>query len=221
MTAHFYFLFINNKRLKSCYKTRKSSMFKKVFLILIIAVSFLSSKNSLALQDRIQVLSEHQSCAMDSECTLVETDCKRIDCEDGTPVHRVYFQEYYDKVQACRQGREKISSCDRYTPNLYAKCENNQCQLSSKRAEGTFIYDEILEIIIETTQDGKGIIAKDSNHTMKWTVNIIDRFGKPSIGSAIIRNILLVEDKVIVTFGKHDSAQIDINTGEATYLGSD
>jgi hypothetical protein len=54
-----------------------------------------------------------------------------------------------------------------------------------------------------------------------WSINIIEECGKPEVGTPKIRNIELKEDKIIVTFGKHDFASVDAQSGEVKCLGSD
>ena len=56
---------------------------------------------------------------------------------------------------------------------------------------------------------------------IKWQVNIIKICGKPVVGQPEIRYIELNKNKIEVAFGKHDFANINIQDGKTTYLGSD
>jgi len=56
---------------------------------------------------------------------------------------------------------------------------------------------------------------------VKWKVNIIQYCGKPATGQAAIRYIKLHNNTISVTFGKHNYASVDINSGKTTFLGAD
>jgi hypothetical protein len=55
---------------------------------------------------------------------------------------------------------------------------------------------------------------------VKWKVNI-STCGKPEVGEPIIRCIKLINDKILVTYGRDNYAEVNINTGKAHFLGSD
>ena len=60
-----------------------------------------------------------------------------------------------------------------------------------------------------------------ANGKLKWQTNIISVCGKPSVGKPEIRVIKPKADKLLIVFGKHSFAQVDIKNGKAEYLGAD
>jgi hypothetical protein len=80
------------------------------------------------------------------------------------------------------------------------------------RADNAIIY------LVE--KDGQTLTAYDKND-IKWTVNIIKACGQPKVGKPEIRHIKLTDDKIQITFGKHDFASVDIKDGKVNYLGRD
>ncbi|WP_338647899.1 hypothetical protein V5J73_04490 [Flavobacterium sp. KS-LB2] len=56
---------------------------------------------------------------------------------------------------------------------------------------------------------------------LKWQTNIISVCGKPSVGKSEIRVIKPETDKLLIVFGKHSFAEVDIKNGKTKYLGSD
>jgi hypothetical protein len=77
--------------------------------------------------------------------------------------------------------------------------------------------DDIKFYVIEDEQQ---VIAMQ-NDKVKWLAPIIATCGKPNTGKPKIRNIKITSDKLMVTYGKHASAEIDIKTGKITCLGED
>jgi hypothetical protein len=75
-------------------------------------------------------------------------------------------------------------------------------------------------IIYLVERDGQTLTAFDKSN-IKWTVNIIKTCGQPKVGKPEIRHIKLSEDKIQITFGKHDFASVDIKDGKVKYLGAD
>ena len=59
------------------------------------------------------------------------------------------------------------------------------------------------------------------NGKLKWQTNIISVCGKPSVGKSEIRVIKPETYKLLIVFGKHSFAQVDIKNGKAEYLGAD
>ena len=69
-------------------------------------------------------------------------------------------------------------------------------------------------------KDKKTLTAYE-NGKVKWKTNIIEICGQPTVGLPEIRYLRLCHDKLKVVFGKHSFAEVDINNGKTTYLGSD
>lgn len=59
------------------------------------------------------------------------------------------------------------------------------------------------------------------NRKLKWQTNVISVCGKPSVGKSEIRVIKLKEGKLLIVFGKHSFAEVDIKNGKTKFLGSD
>ena len=59
------------------------------------------------------------------------------------------------------------------------------------------------------------------NGLLKWKINIIKTFGAAKVGRQEIRYIKLENDQLIVTYGKHTFAKVNIHTGKGIFLGSD
>jgi hypothetical protein len=75
-------------------------------------------------------------------------------------------------------------------------------------------------IIYVVERDGQTLTAYDKTN-IKWTVNIIETCRRPKVGKSEIRYIKLTEDKILITFGKHDFASVDIEGGKVKCLGAD
>ena len=75
-------------------------------------------------------------------------------------------------------------------------------------------------IIYLIEKDRQTLTAYDKIE-IKWTVNIIKACGEPEVGKPEVRYIKLTEDKIEITFGKHDFASVDIKDGKVKYLGAD
>jgi hypothetical protein len=59
------------------------------------------------------------------------------------------------------------------------------------------------------------------NEKLKWQTNIISVCGKPSAGKSEIRVVKPEIDKLLIVFGKHSFAEVDIKNGKTKYLGAD
>ncbi|MEN9655763.1 MAG: hypothetical protein RL311_689 [Bacteroidota bacterium] len=59
------------------------------------------------------------------------------------------------------------------------------------------------------------------NGKLKWQTNIISVCGKPSVGKSEIRVIKPETYKLLIVFGKHSFAEVDIKNGKTKYLGAD
>jgi hypothetical protein len=59
------------------------------------------------------------------------------------------------------------------------------------------------------------------NGILKWKVNVIKKCGRPKVGKSEIRFIEIIKDKMLVTFGKPNYAEIDLKNGKAKFIGAD
>ena len=59
------------------------------------------------------------------------------------------------------------------------------------------------------------------NGILEWKVNVIKKCGKPKVGKSKIRFIEIIKDKMLVTFGKHNYAEINLKNGKAKLIGAD
>lgn len=59
------------------------------------------------------------------------------------------------------------------------------------------------------------------NRKLKWQTNIISACDKSSVGKSEIRVIKPETDKLLIVFGKHSFAEVDIKNGKTKYLGAD
>ncbi len=82
------------------------------------------------------------------------------------------------------------------------------------------ILDDNINVYYIVEKD-REVLSAIKNGEERWSSNIIKMCGKPLVGTPKIRHIELKEDKIVVTFGKHDFASVDARTGKVTYLGSD
>ena len=76
-------------------------------------------------------------------------------------------------------------------------------------------------LIYFVDSDYQTLIAFDTEKNLKWKVNIIEKCGEPAVGKPEIRYFKLNENVIEIVFGKHDFANVDLETGKVTYLGAD
>jgi len=79
---------------------------------------------------------------------------------------------------------------------------------------------ELNRIVYFVEKDLQSVAAYKSGKQI-WRTNVISVCGKPSIGKPEIRHIKYSRSKLLVTFGKHNFAEVDIASGKAMFLGSD
>ena len=65
------------------------------------------------------------------------------------------------------------------------------------------------------------ILSAYQNGKIKWKSDIVKVCGKPTVGKSEIGYIKLDGNKIFLTFGKHDYANVNIADGEVECLGSD
>lgn len=61
----------------------------------------------------------------------------------------------------------------------------------------------------------------NKNNQKLWSSNILEKCGKPFVGKPEIRVLEIKNNKIFITYGKHNFAEADINTGKINCLGAD
>lgn len=64
-------------------------------------------------------------------------------------------------------------------------------------------------------------ISAYKNNQLLWQTNIIAICGKPKVGEPKIRYLKYKQTKLLIVFGKHDFAEVDVKNGKINFLGSD
>lgn len=64
-------------------------------------------------------------------------------------------------------------------------------------------------------------ISTYKNNKLQWQTNVITICGKPKVGEPKIRYLKYQNTKLLVVYGKHDFAEVDIKNGKTRFLGSD
>lgn len=70
--------------------------------------------------------------------------------------------------------------------------------------------------------NGRRLVGFNDDGRVVWNVDVLDAAKiKASPGQAVIRHLRLEGDQLWVTFGKSDTATVQIKTGAVQYKGSD
>lgn len=64
-------------------------------------------------------------------------------------------------------------------------------------------------------------ISAYKNNKLHWQTNVITICGKPKAGEPKIRYLKYKTTKLLVVYGKHDFAEVNIQNGKTSFLGSD
>jgi len=81
--------------------------------------------------------------------------------------------------------------------------------------------DPISSITIAVEPNGEELKAVNRTGEILWKVNLVDKWGKPSVGTAVIRHLSIRGEKIQVTIGKHMYGEVDIKTGKDQFKGED
>jgi len=77
-------------------------------------------------------------------------------------------------------------------------------------------------IIFYVESNGRTLVAFNIDGRVMWSVDVLDAVKiKASPGQPVIRHLRLEGDHLWVTFGKSDTAKVQIETGKVQYIGSD
>lgn len=70
--------------------------------------------------------------------------------------------------------------------------------------------------------NGRRLVAFREDGTVMWSVDVLNAIKvTPKLGQPVIRDLRLDQDRLLVTFAKHDHAEVQTNSGTTKYLGSD
>jgi hypothetical protein len=76
------------------------------------------------------------------------------------------------------------------------------------------------EIKFYLGKDKQTIVAEQKG-TILWVKNIIRMCGKPLVGKSKVRKVWIKDNAIVLVYGKHSFAKINIISGYETCLGSD
>jgi uncharacterized membrane-anchored protein len=108
----------------------------------------------------------------------------------------------------------QLSLAQQYNSKLISKDSELNFTTTEKRGI------EKNKIIYYVEKDLQTVYAY-KNDKIIWQTNVISICGEPKVGKPEIRYIKYNKTKLIVVFGKHDFAEIDISNGKTIFLGSD
>jgi hypothetical protein len=84
------------------------------------------------------------------------------------------------------------------------------------------VKDPKTENIFYVESNGRRLVAFKKDGTIIWSVDLLEATKvAPKSGQPVIRQLKLSEDLLQVVFGKHDFAEVQINSGKTKYVGSD
>ncbi len=76
-------------------------------------------------------------------------------------------------------------------------------------------------IIYFVQSDNQILTAINPNGSVIWEVNVVKHCGEHGVGKSEIRWMKLVDKKIQLVYGKHDYANVSVNTGEIHCIGAD
>ena len=83
------------------------------------------------------------------------------------------------------------------------------------------LKDPKTENIFYVESNGRRLVAFKKDGTIMWSVDVLEATKvTPKTGQPVIRHMNFSEDQLQVVFGKHDFAEVQINSGKTKYLGS-
>jgi hypothetical protein len=74
---------------------------------------------------------------------------------------------------------------------------------------------------VTVSSDGRALEIKRASDHMPIRVPVLDQCGKPAVGEARIRHTQFTDESVIVTYGKHCEAKVDLKTLAVECIGCD
>ena len=98
-----------------------------------------------------------------------------------------------------------------------AKLISKDLEINLTAAQRGIEKDSIIYLVEKDFQT----ISAYKDNTLLWQTNVISVCGKPKVGEPKIRYLKHENTKLLVVFGKHDYAEVDIKNGKTVFLGSD
>ncbi len=80
--------------------------------------------------------------------------------------------------------------------------------------------DSKTNVVLFVESNGRRLAALDKDGAVLWDVDVIAAAKvEPPLGSPVIRHLRIQGDFVWVTYGKSDTAKVDLATGKTEYFG--
>jgi hypothetical protein len=77
-------------------------------------------------------------------------------------------------------------------------------------------------MIFYVESNGRRLVAFNRAGRVQWSVDVLDAIHMTAtVGRPVIRHLRLGDGHLWVTFGKSDTAEVEIETGKVRYIGSD
>lgn len=78
------------------------------------------------------------------------------------------------------------------------------------------------DLTVRVLADQQTVTAENAQGATLWKTNMVEVCGMPYVGSPVVWHLRWRDDKtVVVIYGQHSWASIDMGTGVATFEGSD
>ena len=74
---------------------------------------------------------------------------------------------------------------------------------------------------VAVSRDGRALEIQRASDRTPVRVRVLDQCGDPAVGEARIRRTELIKESVIVTYGKHSRAKVDLKTLAIECTGCD
>jgi uncharacterized protein (DUF58 family) len=74
---------------------------------------------------------------------------------------------------------------------------------------------------VAVSRDGRALEIQRASDRAPVRVTVLDRCGDPAVGEARIRHTQMTDESVIVTYGKHCEAKVDLKTLAVECTGCD
>jgi hypothetical protein len=81
--------------------------------------------------------------------------------------------------------------------------------------------DTATGMAVSVEPNGRELKAVDKDGKTIWKVDLLKKWGKPGVGTPVIRHLSIQADKIQVTVGKHMYGEVDIKTGKDQFKGED
>ncbi|MCS6851929.1 MAG: hypothetical protein NZ700_12265 [Gemmataceae bacterium] len=84
------------------------------------------------------------------------------------------------------------------------------------------LKDPKTQMVFYVESNGRRLVAITKEGMVAWSVDVLDETKiAPALGQPVIRHLRLQEGDLWVTYGKSDTAKVEIKSGKVKYLGAD